>query len=118
MDDSRPIFLQIAELIEDDILSGALSEGEQAPSTNEFAAFHRINPATALKGVTLLVEAGILEKHRGVGMFVVAGARAAILARRRESFEADYIAPMLASARALDISSDDLIALIRKADAP
>ena len=52
MDDGRPIFLQIAALIERQIIDGSLPEGEQVPSINEFAAFHRINPATALKGIT------------------------------------------------------------------
>ena len=102
MDESRPIFVQIAELVEADIVSGALPEGAQAPSINEFAAFHRINPATALKGVSLLVDAGVLEKRRGIGMFVVEGARGRVLARRRATFEADYVAP-LAEAAALGI---------------
>ena len=58
MDEGRPIFLQIAEQIENDIISGALPEETQVPSTNEFAAFYRINPATAGKGVNLLVDDG------------------------------------------------------------
>lgn len=114
MDESRPIFVQIAELVEADIVSGALPEGAQAPSINEFAAFHRINPATALKGVTLLVDAGILEKRRGVGMFVVEGARGRILARRRGTFEADYLAPLLAEAAALEIDADELVESLRR----
>ena len=65
MDDSRPIFVQVAEQIENDILSGALPEESQVPSTNEFAAFYRINPATAAKGVNMLVEKGVLVKRRG-----------------------------------------------------
>src|ERR1700710_2074877 len=75
MDDSRPIFLQIAEAIENDILAGNLAEEAQVPSTNEFAAFYRINPATAGKGVNLLVDEGILYKKRGIGMFVATGAK-------------------------------------------
>ena len=80
MDESRPIFVQIAEQIENDIIQGTLPEETQVPSTNEFAAFHRINPATAGKGVGLLVDAGILYKKRGIGMFVATGARAALTA--------------------------------------
>ena len=76
MDDERPIFLQVAELIENQIIDGAMPEGAQVPSINELAAFHRINPATALKGVTRLVDAGLLYKQRGIGMFVADGARA------------------------------------------
>ena len=115
MDESRPIFLQVAELIEADILAGILPEGAQAPSTTEIAAFRRINPATALKGVSLLVDAQILEKRRGVGMFVTIGARERILARRRDTFEADFIAPLLHEADALGLTPDQIITLIRKA---
>ena len=73
MDEGRPIFVQIAEQIENDIIGGVLPEEAQIPSTNEFAAFYRINPATAGKGVNLLVDEGILYKKRGIGMFVAGG---------------------------------------------
>ena len=112
MDDDRPIFQQIAERVENDILSGALSEEGQVPSTNEFAMFYRINPATAGKGVNLLVEQGILYKRRGIGMFVAAGARERIMARRRELFVLEYIAPMLAEAASLGIAPDQITQLI------
>ena len=72
--EDRPIFLQIAEMLEDAILTGAFPEGEQVPSTTEISVRYQINPATALKGVNQLVEAGILHKRRGVGMFVSTGA--------------------------------------------
>ena len=71
------------------------------PSTTEFAAFHRINPATALKGVTLLVDAEILYKKRGIGMFVAAGAREKVLAARRAQFRAEFISPLVAEAAKL-----------------
>ncbi|POH62540.1 GntR family transcriptional regulator [Cryobacterium zongtaii] len=112
MDEARPIFQQIAERVENDILSGALSEEGQVPSTNEFAMFYRINPATAGKGVNLLVEQGILYKRRGIGMFVAAGARERITARRRELFVLEYIAPMLAEAASLGIKPDQITQLI------
>jgi GntR family transcriptional regulator len=112
MDDDRPIFQQIAERVENDILSGALEEESQVPSTNEFALYYRINPATAGKGVNLLVEQGILYKRRGIGMFVAAGAQERITARRREVFVLEYIQPMLAEAASLGIAPDKLTALI------
>jgi len=112
MDDSRPIFQQIAEQIENDIIAGALPEETQVPSTNEFAAFLRINPATAGKGVGLLVDAGILYKKRGIGMFVASGARARLIAERRERFRDQYVAPLIAEARKLGIDPDQLIRLI------
>jgi GntR family transcriptional regulator len=112
IDDSRPIFLLIAALIENDIVDGNLPEEAQIPSTNEFAAFHRINPATAAKGVNLLVEEGILYKRRGIGMFVSTGARAALLARRTEEFFEQYVRPLAAEARKLGIPADELSRMI------
>ncbi len=114
VDDSRPIFVQIAEQIENDILSGALPENSQVPSTNEYAAFHRINPATAGKGVNVLVDAGILFKKRGIGMFVAKGARERIVAERRSTFLTEYVQPLLGEALNLDISVEQLAAMIMK----
>ena len=114
MDESRPIFLQIAEQIEGDIISGALAEETQVPSTNEFAAFFRINPATAGKGVNLLVDEGILYKKRGIGMFVAEGAQARLVAKRRDQFTSQYVRPLLEEAAKLGISAEQLTDLIRK----
>lgn len=114
MDESRPIFQQIAEQIENDIISGVLPEETQVPSTNEFAAFHRINPATAGKGVNLLVDDGILYKKRGIGMFVAEGAKARLVAKRRNQFREQFVAPLLAEASKLGISSADVAAMIQK----
>lgn len=75
LDDGTPLFVQIAEQLADDIVDGVLAEGARVPSTNELAAFYRINPATAAKGINLLVDEGVLEKRRGIGMFVAAGAQ-------------------------------------------
>jgi len=116
VDDSRPIFQQIAEQIENDIISGALPEETQVPSTNEFAAFHRINPATAGKGVNLLVDTGILYKKRGIGMFVAEGARARIVAQRREQFREQYVVPLLTEAGKLGITPSQLGEMLRKED--
>src|SRR5215831_8385124 len=84
IDDSRPIFVQIAERIENDIIAGDLAEDAQVPSTNQFATFYQINPATAAKGVNMLVDEGILYKKRGLGMFVATGARAKLIEKRSE----------------------------------
>jgi DNA-binding transcriptional regulator YhcF (GntR family) len=113
MDDSRPIFQQIAEQIENDIISGVLPEETQVPSTNEFAAFHRINPATAGKGVNLLVDTGILYKKRGIGMFVAPGARARLVPERRDQFRAQYVEPLLVEAGKLGITAEQLSAMIK-----
>lgn len=111
---TQPLFRQIAVLIEDSIIEGALAEGEQVPSTNELAAFHSINPATARKGLALLVATGIVEKRRGVGTFVLAGARDRIRARRCDEFAAVYIAPLVDEAVRLDFNQEQLQDLIRR----
>jgi len=116
VDESRPIFLQIAEAVENDILGGALAEEAQAPSTNEFASFYRINPATAGKGINLLVDEGILYKKRGIGMFVAPGARERIAASRRERFEEEYLRPLIAEAEKLGVTHAQLVSMIQKAD--
>ncbi len=117
MDDGRPIFRQLAEQIENQIIDGSLPEGSQVPSINEFASFHRINPATALKGITLLVESGVLFKRRGIGMFVADGARERLLAERRARFATEYVHPLLLEARGLELTTDQLIDIIRKESA-
>lgn len=118
MDDERPIFLQVAELIENQIIDGTMPEGAQVASINELAAFHRINPATALKGVTRLVDAGLLYKQRGIGMFVADGARARLLAQRREAFSQQYVRPLVAEAAKLAIDPGELAEMIRREAGP
>jgi len=114
VDDGRPIFVQIAEQIEGQIVDGTMPEESQVPSINELAAFHRINPATALKGVNVLVEDGVLYKRRGIGMFVAPGAREVAVARRREGFRAKYVRPLVAEASHLSITPEQLSEMIRK----
>ncbi|WP_026918756.1 GntR family transcriptional regulator [Gordonia shandongensis] len=112
IEDGRAIFQQVADHIADSIIDGSLAEETRAPSTNELAAFYRINPATAAKGINLLVDEEILYKRRGVGMFVATGARAALRRRRQESFADRYLTPLLAEARRLGLTPDDVITLI------
>ena len=110
--EQKSIYLQIGEMIETDILRGILLEEEQVPSTNELAKLYTINPATAAKGINLLVDGGILYKRRGIGMFVAKGAREKILAKRRAAFAEDHIAPLLAEAKSLGISKEELLTMI------
>ncbi|MBO0981167.1 GntR family transcriptional regulator [Microbacterium sp. SD291] len=112
IDDGRPLFLQIAEQIEDSILDGSLAEETQAPSTNELAGFYRINPATAAKGVAMLTDKGVLYKRRGIGMFVATGAKDLLLGERRSAFADRFIEPLLAEARTLGLTPADLAALL------
>lgn len=113
MDEGRPLFVQIAEELEAQVLGGTLHEGERAPSTNELAAFHRINPATAAKGINQLVDRGVLVKRRGLGMFVAEGAREALRVERRQRFADHYLTPMLIEARAVGLSPETVIELLR-----
>ena len=107
--EEKSIYLQIGEMIETDILRGILLEEEQVPSTNELARLYTINPATAAKGVNILVDEGILYKRRGIGMFVAPGAREKILAKRRSAFAQGHIVPLLAEARSLGITKEELL---------
>ncbi|MFD1706862.1 GntR family transcriptional regulator [Siminovitchia sediminis] len=116
IDDGRPIFIQIAELIEDDILSGVLPEEAQVPSTNQFASFYKINPATAAKGVNLLVEEGILYKKRGIGMFVAEGARRKVIEKRKEHFFEQYVVTMIHEAKKLGMTKEQVIDMIQKGE--
>lgn len=111
-EDAGPIFRQVAAEIENAIVDGSLAEESQAPSSNELAAFHRINPATAAKGLNQLVADGVLQKRRGVGMFVATGAREQLLKRRRSEFADQYVRPLMTEARKLGITARDLAAII------
>lgn len=114
LDESKPIYVQIAEWIEDDILEGNLAEGEQVYSTNQFAKMFQINPATAAKGINLLVEEGILFKKRGIGMFVAEGAKKMIIDKRKQRFVQETIAELFQEARKLGISKEELLILIKE----
>ena len=116
MDDNRPIFVQIAERIENDIIDGVMPEESQVPSTNQFAAFYQINPATAAKGVNLLVDQGILYKRRGIGMFVAMGAKARLMEQRKEHFFEQYVVTMISEAKKLGITVEQLTDMIRRGE--
>ncbi len=113
-EDERPIFLQIAEQIEDGILSGAFAEETQIPSTTEISVTYMINPATALKGINLLVDGGIVYKKRGVGMFVAAGAAAHIMEKRKKEFYQNYIVKVTCEAKKLQLTKEEITAMIER----
>jgi len=116
LDEGTPLFLQIGAQLADDISDGTLAEGERVPSSNEFAAYYRINPATAAKGINVLIDQGLLEKRRGIGMFVAAGARERLLAERRQRFAEQYIEPMLVEARRLGMDEADLVSMVQESN--
>ncbi|MBO6016084.1 MAG: GntR family transcriptional regulator [Lachnospiraceae bacterium] len=113
LNQEKSIYLQISEMIENDILRDIILEEERAPSTNELARLYAINPATAAKGINLLVDDGILYKKRGIGMFVSEGAKDKIKAKRKQAFYEDYVKTLLHEASVLGISKEDLMEMIR-----
>ena len=110
--DERPIFLQIAEQLEEGILSGAYPEESQVPSITEYSVTYKINPATALKGINLLVDGGLLYKKRGLGMFVAQGAKDKLKLQRREQFYENYVEKLVREAKILGLTAPELAAMI------
>ena len=111
-DGEKPIYLQVAKQIEDAILTGAFPEESQIPSTTEISVTYKINPATALKGINLLVESGAVYKKRGLGMFVAQGAKKKIMEKRKQDFYDRYIVSLLEEAGKLGISRQELAAML------
>lgn len=112
----KSIYVQIAENIENEILLCNLKEEDQAPSTNQFAKVYQINPATAGKGLNLLVEEGILYKKRGLGMFVAEGSRKKILKKRQITFFKEILPGIITEAERLEITTKEIIDYIEKVE--
>lgn len=112
--DEKPIYLQISEEIEDAILSGAFEEDGQIPSTTEISVNYKINPATALKGINLLVENKIVYKKRGLGMFVSVGAKEQILQKRKQAFYDSYVISLLSEAAKLNMTKSEILEMIER----
>ncbi len=110
----KPIFLQIAEQLEDAIFTGAFPEETKIPSTNEISLLLNINPHTVLKGMNLLVDESLIYKKRGLGMFVQTGAVEKIRLKRRGQFYQQYIAALVEEAKKLQMSKDEVIELIER----
>ena len=115
LNDQSLIYLQIAQMLEDDILRGVYREEEQVPSTNELARGYNINPATAAKGINLLVADGILYKRRGIGMFVSKGAEKAVKQKRKAAFYDGYVKPLVKEGASLALTGEELLAMVDRA---
>ncbi|HLR01314.1 MAG TPA: GntR family transcriptional regulator [Virgibacillus sp.] len=111
----KPIYMQVRELIEDQIIHKQLNEGDQSPSINQLVHYYKINHATVSKGINQLVDEKILYKKRGIGMFVAAGARKKILKHRRQSFIEEHIVTLVQEADKLEISTDEILTYINEA---
>ncbi|AVR00951.1 GntR family transcriptional regulator [Oceanobacillus picturae] len=110
----KPIYVQVRERLEDQILNNQLKEEEKAPSTNQLVDFYKINHATVTKGINPLVEEGILYKKRGIGMFVAVGAKEKLKEKRKLSFMEDYVVKLVQEADKLEIEENEIIQLIKK----
>lgn len=112
LDEGGPIFAQIAAELANQIADGSVGEGERVASSNELAAFYRVNPATAARSLTVLLDEGLVEKRRGVGMFVAEGARERLVEDRRRLFAERYVRPLVVEAERLGIGWDELVELV------
>ncbi|MCL2089287.1 MAG: GntR family transcriptional regulator [Oscillospiraceae bacterium] len=116
LEDGKNIYLQISEAIQDDILAGLIGEEELIPSKNQIAKHFQINPVTALKGVNLLADEGIVYPKRGIGMCVTSGAREAILQKRRRGLYETYVRALIREAEKLGVSKSELIKMIESGE--
>ncbi|WP_229768600.1 GntR family transcriptional regulator [Tissierella pigra] len=114
LNSDKSIYIQIAEIIENDILMGHLNEEEQSPSTNQFAKIYQINPATAGKGLNILVDEGILYKKRGIGMFVAEGARKKIIKKRQSLFFKEILPNIMEEANRLEITKEEIAEFVEE----
>ena len=115
MNDSQPIFQQIMETIESDIITGAYRTDDLIISTTQIARVYSVNPATAVKAISKLTDAGILYKKRGIGMCVAEGAKEKIARRRKDVFLNRTIDELLAEAKTLGITEEELLSIIKTA---
>ena len=112
--EDKPLYLQIAEQLEDAIFVGAYEEETQIPSTTELSVSLQMNPATVLKGMNILVAENIIYKKRGLGMFVCPGAIERVKHKRQENFYGSYVLPLLDEAKKLGLTENEIINLIEK----
>ena len=110
----KPLFQQVADQIAEGIFNGAYLEGEQIPSTTEISKSYQINPATVLKGMNLLVERQLIEKKRGIGMCVLPGAQERVRSARKEEFLNKEVLEVVAEAKKLGITAEQLKQLIER----
>lgn len=113
-DSTKPIYVQISEWLENQILNGSIGKDEKMYSQYQLADMYNINPATAAKGLTILLNENILYKKRGLGMFVAKEAKALIFNKRKNETLTNMIIELLAEAKRLNVQEEELFQLIRK----
>ncbi|AOM84199.1 GntR family transcriptional regulator [Salisediminibacterium beveridgei] len=113
-DDTKPIYRQLAEWLETEILNGHFRDGDKVYSQYQLADMYTINPATAAKGLSILADEGILYKKRGLGMFVVGGAEDVIRQKRRATKVRTLARTYVQEAKHVKMTEDEMLALIRQ----
>lgn len=110
----KPIYIQLADWLADMIIEGAVKEGEQIPSTTEISVAYKVNPATALKGINILVDKSVIFKKRGVGMFVSDGAVKILKKERKNDFQKTFVKAMVDEAKKLGIEKKEILSMIER----
>lgn len=113
-DGEKPIYIQIAEWLEAEIIDGTLQADDKMYSQYQLAELFTVNPATAGKGISILLEAEIVYKKRGLGTFVAQDAREKLLAKRKEGTLRRLIQELLAEAELLGVDDSQLLGLINQ----
>ena len=106
---SQPIFIQIRQRLIEMILNGARKEGDALPSVRQISADMSVNPLTVTKAFEALVDIGVVEKRRGLGMYVNTGARKLLLENEREKFLKEEWPRIIAQIRALELDLRQLL---------
>ena len=114
MNSNQPIFIQIIELIENDIIAGVYQADDLIISTTQISKMYSVNPTTAIKAISKLADAGILYKKRGIGMCVATGAREKIYVRRKAQFLTETLDAVLSEAKTLGISTAEIIQILKE----
>lgn len=113
-DHKTPIYHQVARMIRDAVVAGDLPEGEAIPSVRRVSVEQGLNPQTVLNATRLLIDEGVLEKRRGIGIFVKEGARTALLGEELKRFKAAEVPTLVSRARLLGLSPKATLDLVRK----
>ena len=109
-----PIYLQVAQMIRESVIRGDLVEGEPITSVRKFSVEQGLNPQTVLNASQLLVSEGILEKRRGLGLFVTDGARARLLAREIEHYKMQQVPALISRGKLLGLPQSELVKLVKE----
>jgi len=113
-DSNTPIYLQIADMIRQSILAGEIKEGESIPSVRQISVEQNLNPQTVLNATQLLINDGLIEKRRGLGMFVTQGAYNKLMQIECDKFRQEEIPATVNRAKLLDISEEELVKIVKK----